>query len=32
MFCRTLGGTVEKGSAIGIGGRHIGLHGVDEQL
>jgi len=29
---RTLGSTGEKVSAIGIGGWHIGLNGVDEQL
>ncbi len=32
MLYRTLGGTGEKVSAIGIGGWHIGLNGVDEQL
>jgi predicted aldo/keto reductase-like oxidoreductase len=32
MLYRTLGGTGEKVSAIGIGGWHIGLKGVDEQL
>lgn len=32
MLYRTLGSTGEKVSAIGIGGWHIGLNGVDEQL
>src|ERR1035437_9302325 len=32
MHYRTLGGTGEKVSAIGIGGWHIGLKGGDEQL
>jgi aryl-alcohol dehydrogenase-like predicted oxidoreductase len=32
MLYRTLGGTGEKVSAIGIGGWHLGLSGVDEQL
>src|SRR5659263_498781 len=32
MLYRTLGGTGEKVSAIGIGGSHIGLNGVDEPL
>jgi aryl-alcohol dehydrogenase-like predicted oxidoreductase len=32
MLTRTLGSTGEKVSAIGIGGWHLGLHGVDEQL
>src|SRR5664279_5030567 len=32
MLYRTLGSTGEKVSAIGIGGWHIGLKGVDEQL
>src|SRR5471030_2660449 len=32
MFYRTLGSTGEKVSAIGIGGWHIGLPDVDEQL
>ena len=32
MLYRTLGSTRETVSAIGIGGWHIGLHGVDEQL
>ncbi|HEX7481712.1 MAG TPA: aldo/keto reductase [Polyangiales bacterium] len=32
MLYRTLGGTGEKVSAIGIGGWHIGLNSVDEQL
>ncbi len=32
MLYRTLGSTGEKVSAIGIGGSHIGLNGVDEQL
>lgn len=32
MPCRTLGSTGEKVSAIGIGGSHIGLNGVSEQL
>src|SRR5471030_1081429 len=32
MFYRTLGSTGEKVSAIGIGGWHIGLNSVDEQL
>lgn len=32
MVYRSLGSTGEKVSAIGIGGWHIGLNGVDEQL
>jgi diketogulonate reductase-like aldo/keto reductase len=32
MLYRTLGSTGENVSAIGIGGWHIGLNGVDEQL
>jgi aryl-alcohol dehydrogenase-like predicted oxidoreductase len=32
MLYRTLGSTGEKVSAIGIGGSHIGLNGVDEPL
>src|SRR5512141_2538804 len=32
MLYRTLGCTGEKVSAIGVGGWHIGLNGVDEQL
>src|ERR1019366_4412086 len=32
MLYRTLGDTGENVSAIGIGGWHIGLNGVDEQL
>ncbi len=32
MFYRTLGRTGERVSAIGVGGWHIGLPGVDEQL
>src|ERR1700694_2639311 len=32
MIYRTLGGTGEKGSAIGVGGWHLGLGQVDEQL
>ena len=32
MLYRTLGSTGEKVSVIGIGGWHIGLNGVDEQL
>jgi len=32
MLTRTLGSTGEKVSAIGIGGWHVGLKGVDEQL
>jgi aryl-alcohol dehydrogenase-like predicted oxidoreductase len=32
MLYRTLGRTGEKVSAIGIGGWHIGLPDVDEQL
>src|SRR5450756_2598583 len=32
MLYRTLGNTGEKVSAIGIGGSHIGLNEVDEQL
>jgi len=32
MLYRTLGSTGEKVSAIGIGGWHIGLNGVDEEL
>ena len=32
MLYRMLGSTGEKVSAIGIGGWHIGLNGVDEQL
>ncbi len=32
MLYRMLGSTGETVSAIGIGGWHIGLHGVDEQL
>ena len=32
MLYRTLGSTGEKVSAIGIGGSHIGLNAVDEQL
>jgi predicted aldo/keto reductase-like oxidoreductase len=32
MLYRTLGSTAEKVSAIGIGGWHIGLKSVDEQL
>ena len=32
MLYRTLGSTGEKVSAIGIGGWHLGLSGVDEQL
>src|SRR5665647_2211911 len=32
MLYRTLGSTGEKVSAIGLGGWHIGLNGVDEQL
>src|SRR5450759_2100203 len=32
MLYRTLGSTGENVSAIGIGGWHIGLKGVDEQL
>jgi len=32
MLYRTLGSTGEKVSAVGIGGWHIGLNGVDEQL
>jgi len=32
MHYRMLGSTGEKVSAIGIGGWHIGLNGVDEQL
>ena len=32
MLYRTLGSTGEKISAIGIGGSHIGLNGVDEPL
>jgi aryl-alcohol dehydrogenase-like predicted oxidoreductase len=32
MLYRTLGGTGENVSAIGIGGWHIGLNGVDEPL
>src|ERR1039457_6447144 len=32
MLYRTLGRTGEKVSAIGIGGWHIGLNSVDEQL
>ena len=32
MLTRTLGSTGKKVSAIGIGGRHVGLKGVDEQL
>src|ERR1035437_8434891 len=32
MLYRTLGSTGEKVSAIGIGGWHIGLNEVDEQL
>jgi aryl-alcohol dehydrogenase-like predicted oxidoreductase len=32
MLYRTLGSTGEKVSAIGIGGWHIGLNRVDEQL
>jgi len=30
MLYRTLGSTGEKVSAIGIGGWHIGLNGVEE--
>lgn len=32
MICRTLGSTGEKVSAIGVGGWHLGLKTVDEQL
>ncbi len=32
MLYRTLGSTGEKVSAIGVGGWHLGLPGVDEQL
>src|SRR5664280_1170224 len=32
MLYRMLGSTGEKVSAIGVGGWHIGLNGVDEQL
>src|SRR5712691_7215173 len=32
MFYRTLGSTGEKVSAIGVGGWHLGLPHVDEQL
>ncbi|MDX6557014.1 MAG: hypothetical protein QOF72_63 [Blastocatellia bacterium] len=32
MICRTLGNTGEKVSAIGVGGWHLGLGHVDEQL
>src|SRR5437016_10773941 len=32
MIYRTLGGTGEKVSAIGVGGSHLGLGHVDEQL
>jgi aryl-alcohol dehydrogenase-like predicted oxidoreductase len=32
MIYRTLGGTGEKVSAIGVGGWHLGLKHVDEQL
>jgi len=32
MLYRTLGSTGEKVSAIGIGGWHLGLKSVDEQL
>ena len=32
MIYRTLGSTGEKVSAIGVGGWHLGLKRVDEQL
>src|SRR5215470_13126623 len=32
MIYRTLGSTAEKVSAVGIGGWHIGLERLDEQL